>query len=221
MNPKAYVFDAYGTLFDVHSAVSRHSDIVGENSQRVSEIWRNKQLEYTWTRSGMGKYADFWKLTGEALDFALAAVPNTNPDCKQTLMDAYLSLDCYAEVPNVLAELKKSGAKTAILSNGSPSMVSAAVASAGLTQLLDHQFSVDEIGVFKTDPKTYAMVTEAYGFEPHEIAFQSSNRWDIAGASAFGFKCNWINRTEQPDEYKDLPPEHIFPDLRGLIRTEN
>ena len=131
-------------------------------------------------------------------------------------MDAYLSLDCYAEVPKVLAKLKESGAKTAILSNGSPEMLSAAVESAGLARLLDHQFSIDRIGVFKTDPRTYAMVTEEYGFEPNEIAFQSCNRWDIAGAKAFGFKCNWINRTGQPDEYTDLLPDQIFPDLNGL-----
>ena len=217
MSFKAYVFDAYGTLFDVHSAVSRHSDSVGANPARVSEIWRNKQLEYTWTRSGMGKYRDFWSLTAEALDFALAAVPDSNPDCRQTLLDAYLSLDCYSEVPAVLKALKQSGVKTAILSNGSPDMLSAAVNSAGLADVLDHQFSVDEIGVFKTDPATYAMVTDEYGIQPSEVAFQSSNRWDIAGAKAFGFSCHWINRTNQPDEYTDLGPEKILSDLNWLV----
>ena len=217
---KAYVFDAYGTLFDVHSAGQRHAGLVGENPQRVSEVWRNKQLEYTWTRSGMGKYLDFWTLTGQALDFALAAVPGSNPDCRVTLMEAYMALDCYVEVPEVLKKLKESGAKTAILSNGSPKMLSAAVESAGLADLLDHQFSVDDIGVFKTDPKTYDMVTQEYGFQPAEIAFQSSNRWDIAGATAFGFQCNWINRTGQPDEYKDLSPGRVLSDLNGLLNSE-
>ncbi len=219
MTAKAYVFDAYGTLFDVHSAVSRHFDIVGENPARVSEIWRNKQLEYTWTRSGMGRYVDFWTLTTQALDFALASVPGSNADCRNTLLDAYMALDCYSEVPTVLKALKDTGAKTAILSNGSPDMLSAAVNSAGLAELLDNQFSVDEIGVFKTDPATYAMVTDEYGFQPNEIAFQSSNRWDIAGAVAFGFNCNWINRTEQPDEYHDLRPNGVIGDLRGLLET--
>ncbi len=217
MTIKAYVFDAYGTLFDVHSAVSRHADLVGENPSRVSEVWRNKQLEYTWTRSGMGRYKDFWTLTGEALDFALAVTPGSNMDAKKTLMDAYLSLDCYAEVPGVLKQLQEQGYKTAILSNGSPDMLSAAVHSAGLTDMLDHQFSVDEIGVFKTDPATYAMVTNEYGCQPEEVAFQSSNRWDIAGATAFGFKCHWINRTNQPDEYADLAPEKVLKDLNGLV----
>lgn len=214
---KAYVFDAYGTLFDVHSAVSRHFDQVGENPARVSEIWRSKQLEYTWTRSGMGKYKDFWDLTAEALDFALQAVPGSNRDCRQMLLDAYMSLDCYAEVPQVLKTLQEKGYKTAILSNGSPKMLAAAVESAGLTDLVDDQFSVHDVGVFKTDFATYSMVTDAYGIKPEEVAFQSSNRWDAAAATAFGFKCHWINRTGQPDEYNDLPPEKILADLNGLL----
>ena len=216
MSFKAYVFDAYGTLFDVHSAVSRHMDIVGENPARFSEVWRNKQLEYTWVRTCMSKYVDFWELTAQALDFALAAVPGSNPDCRKTLLDAYMTLDCYPEVPGVLKTLRENGAKTAILSNGSPEMLSAAVNSAGLSELLDHEFSVDEIGIFKTEPATYAMVTSEYGLQPEDVAFQSSNRWDIAGATAFGFKCHWINRTNQPDEYKDLAPEKILTDLNGL-----
>lgn len=214
---KAYVFDAYGTLFDVHSAVSRHFDKVGENPARVSEVWRNKQLEYTWTRSGMNHYKDFWQLTSEALDFALASVPNSNRDCRQTLLDAYLTLDCYSEVPGVLKNLKEAGFKTAILSNGSPKMLSAAVEHAGLTDLLDDQFSVDALKVFKTAPATYQMVLDKYGIQPAEVAFQSSNRWDVAGATANGFQCYWINRTNQPDEYQDLSPVKILSDLKGLI----
>lgn len=214
---KAYVFDAYGTLFDVHSAVARHFDKVGESPARVSEVWRNKQLEYTWVRTGMKRYKDFWQLTDEALDFALSAVPGSNPDCKQTLMDAYLSLDCYQEVPAVLKTLQEKGFKTAILSNGSPKMLSAAVENASLTSLLDDQFSVDTLQLFKTDASTYAMVTETYGILPSEVAFQSSNRWDIAGARAYGFECNWINRTNQPDEYDDLSPNKVLADLNGLL----
>ncbi|MEM7289620.1 MAG: haloacid dehalogenase type II [Pseudomonadota bacterium] len=217
MSFKAYVFDAYGTLFDVHSAVARHADEVGDNPARVSEIWRNKQLEYTWVRSGMDRYMDFWQLTADALDFALKATPGSKVECRQTLLDAYLSLDCYKEVPGVLKSLKATGAKTAILSNGSSDMLAAAVRSAGLENHLDKQFSVDEIGVFKTDPATYAMVTDEYGFEPQEIAFQSSNRWDIAGAVAFGFTCHWINRTGQPEEYDDLKAKRTLKDLNGLI----
>lgn len=214
---KAYVFDAYGTLFDVHSAVSRHFDIVGENPARVSEVWRNKQLEYTWVRTSMNRYKDFWQLTSDALDFAIAATPGSNPHCKQTLLDAYLSLDCYSEVPSVLKTLKDNGIKTAILSNGSPKMLSSAVKHAGLSDLLDDQFSVDDLQIFKTDPETYKMVTNKYSIAPEEVAFQSSNRWDIAGATAFGFKCHWINRTKQPNEYEDLAPVHMLSDLNGLL----
>ena len=214
---KAYIFDAYGTLFDVHSAVSRHFDKVGENPARVSEVWRNKQLEYTWVRTTMNHYKDFWQLTAEALDFALAATPGSNPDCRQVLLDAYMTLDCYSEVPSILKQLREKGVKTAILSNGSPQMLSSAVEHAGLAELLDDQFSIDHIGIFKTDAATYKMVTDKYDIKPDEVAFQSSNRWDIAGATAFGFQCHWINRTGQPDEYYDLPPKKILTDLNGLI----
>ncbi len=217
MSYKAFVFDAYGTLFDVHSAVARHAEAVGENPARVSEIWRNKQLEYTWTRSPTGKYKDFWTLTSEALEFALEAVPGSNKSVHKTLMDAYLSLDCYPEVPAVLAKLKESGAKTAILSNGSPEMLASAVKSAKLDTHLDDQFSVHVVRKFKTDFGTYSMVTNAYEIEPEEVAFQSSNRWDAAAATAFGFDAYWINRTGQPQEYNDLPPKKELKDLNGLL----
>ena len=214
---KAYVFDAYGTLFDVHSAVARHAAEVGPDAARVSEIWRLKQLEYSWNRSAMGRYRDFWALTGEALDFALAAVPGANGAVRDKLMKAYETLDCYLEVPVVLQEKKQKGAKLAILSNGSPGMLESAVKSAGIDSMLDDVFSVDTVGIFKTSPKTYEMVTQAYGVEPGAISFQSSNRWDVAGATAFGFECRWINRTGQPDEYSDLKPVEVLHDLNGLL----
>jgi len=214
---KAYVFDAYGTLFDVHSAVSRYSQQVGDNPARVSEVWRNKQLEYTWVRSGMNRYKDFWQLTADALDFALQSVPGTNKDCRQALLDAYMELDCYDEVPSTLARLQQEGFKTAILSNGSYEMLSAAINHAGIAQELDDVFSVHDIGVFKTAPQTYEMVVKKYQCTPDQVAFQSSNRWDIAGATAFGFRCHWVNRTGQPDEYPDLAPIKIISDLTSLI----
>lgn len=212
-----FVFDAYGTLFDVHSAVARHAKSVGPDATRVSEVWRNKQLEYSWTRAAMGQYKDFWQLTEQALDFALASVPSANKAAKQDLLNAYMTLDCYKEVPAILEALKKTGAKTAILSNGSPQMLNSAVKHAGLDLLLDDVFSVDDISTFKTMPATYKMVTDAWHVPPQEIQFQSSNRWDIAGAKSFGFMCNWINRTNQPDEYFDLGPERTLRDLEGLV----
>jgi 2-haloacid dehalogenase len=217
MSYTCYVFDAYGTLFDVHSAVARHATLVGPDASRVSEIWRNKQLEYTWTRSGMGRYRDFWTLTGEALDFALASVPTANADARDQLLDAYLSLDCYSEVKPVLAELKNRGARTAILSNGSPDMLKSAMESAGLGEVLDECFSIHPLMVFKTSPETYRIVTDYWKIERRAVSFQSSNRWDIAGASAFGFDCAWINRNGQPDEYSDLAPTRVMRDLTGLL----
>ncbi len=217
MQFKYYVFDAYGTLFDVHSAVSRFATDIGPDAGRVSEIWRNKQLEYTWTRSGMDRYKDFWQLTQEALDFALASVQTANKAARQNLLDAYMSLDCYEEVKPVLSRLKEQGARTAILSNGSPEMLQSAVNSADLSDILDKSFSIHPLEIFKTSPKTYQMVADEWNVEPSAISFQSSNRWDIAGATAFGFDCAWINRTSQPDEYTDLPPSRVFKDLNALV----
>ena len=214
---RAYVFDAYGTLFDVHSAVRRHMDAVGADGARLSEIWRNKQLEYSWVRALTGRYRDFWALTEDALDFAFASVPEANRGARDDLLDAYRTLDCYAEVPRVLAALRERSVRTAILSNGSPGMLRSAVESAGIGGVLDDCLSVDQLATFKTMPSVYAMVTEGYGVEPHEVAFQSSNRWDIAGATAFGFRCNWVNRTGAPDEYRDLSPERVIADLTELL----
>jgi 2-haloacid dehalogenase len=165
----------------------------------------------------MGRYRDFWELTQEALDFALRAVPDSNQSAKRDLLDAYMTLDCYGEVKAVLAKLKQNGAKTAILSNGTPQMLESAVKSAGLDDVLDISLSVDAIGIFKTSPSTYELVTDYFKCERAEVSFQSSNRWDIAGARAFGFDCAWINRTGQPDEYPDLAPSRILTDLKGLL----
>jgi len=212
-----FVFDAYGTLFDVHSAVARHASAVGPSAARVSEIWRAKQLEYSWVRTLAGRYRNFWSITEDALDFALAAVKDANPDARALLLDAYRTLDCYPEVPQALAAIKARGDATAAFSNGSPAMLEAAIGSAGLGAMLDRVISVDTIGKFKTAPETYALVTSAFACQPADIAFHSSNRWDIAGGAAFGFECAWVNRTGQPEEYPDLPPVRVLRDLRGLI----
>ena len=215
--PSVYAFDAYGTLFDVHSAVRRHGDAVGPDAMRVSEIWRNKQLEYSWVRTLAGRYVDFWTITEQALDFALTAVPSANRSARNDLLDAYWSLECYAEVADVLGRLRASGAKTAILSNGSPQMLEAAVTNADLGDLLDATISVDSIRQFKVVPAAYQLVCDAFGCLPADISFQSSNRWDIAGATASDWSCVWVNRTNQPDEYTDLPPVKTVSDLRGLL----
>ena len=217
MQHAAFVFDAYGTLFDVHAAVRRHAAAIGPEGQLLSEIWRAKQLEYSWVRTLMGAYADFWQLTEQALDYAFSRVPSANRSLRTDLLDAYMHLDCYPEVPPVLKALKAAGAKLAILSNGSPRMLEAAVRSAALETVLDEVFSVDAVGRFKTDPSVYDMVTTAWRLYPQAISFQSSNRWDVAGATKAGFRTVWINRTGLPDEYADLPPALILPSLKGLM----
>jgi len=216
MRYSAFVFDAYGTLFDVHAAVRRHAGEIGPDGQLLSEIWRAKQLEYSWTRTLMGAYADFWQLTEQALDFAFRKVPSADPKHRASLLDAYMRLDCYPEVPAVLKALKAEGARVAILSNGSPAMLEAAVRSAALDLVVDDIFSVDQVRRFKTDPTVYDLVTTAWRLYPGKVSFQSSNRWDVAGAARFGFRTVWINRSGQPDEYADLPPEMILPSLDGL-----
>lgn len=215
--PSCFVFDAYGTLFDVHAAVRRNASDVGPDAVRLSEIWRAKQLEYSWVRTLAGAYADFWVLTEQALDFAFAAVPSADPKLRARLLEAYRTLDCYPEVPAVLRTLKAAGSRVAILSNGSPAMLEVAIGSAALDALVDAVFSVDAVGRFKTHPDAYDLVTAAWRIYPSEVSFQSSNRWDIAGARKFGFRTVWINRTNQPDEYPDLPPSLILPDLRALV----
>jgi 2-haloacid dehalogenase len=217
MSHSAYVFDAYGTLFDVHAAVRRHADTIGPDGQRLSEIWRAKQLEYSWVRTLMGAYQDFWALTEQSLDFALSRFPEVDSGLRTKLLDAYWNLDCYPEVPSVLKALKADGARLAILSNGSPGMLESAVKHAALDQVIDEVFSVDAVKRFKTDPSVYDLVTTGWRLYPQAISFQSSNRWDIAGAAKFGFRTVWINRINQPDEYTDFKPSLILPSLKGML----
>ena len=216
MTHAAYVFDAYGTLFDVHAAVRRHASEVGDDYQFFSEIWRAKQLEYSWTRALMGAYRDFWQLTEQALDYTLDRFPAVDRVLRARLLDAYWKLDCYPEVPAVLKGLKGRGAKVAILSNGSPAMLQSAVANAALDTVIDDVFSVDPLKTYKTAPAVYDLVTTAYRLYPDAVSFQSSNRWDVAGAAKFGFRTVWINRSKAPDEYPDLGPDLILPSLEAL-----
>lgn len=210
---RACVFDAYGTLFDVHAAVARHAQEIGPQAERLSELWRVKQLEYCWVRSLAGAYRDFAELTRDALFYAAARCGGLNPALLGRLLAAYETLDAYPDARPALAALKAKGAALAILSNGSPAMLGRAVEAAGLSDLLDATISVDEIGVYKTAPQVYALATARFGVAPDEVSFQSSNRWDIAGAARFGFRTVWVNRTGLPDEYRDLPPDRI---VRGL-----
>lgn len=216
MSHAAYVFDAYGTLFDVHAAVRRHAGDVGPDHRLFSEVWRAKQLEYSWTRALMGAYADFWQLTEQALDYTLKRMPRVDPALRGRLLEAYWKLDCYPEVPAVLKGLKAQGARVAILSNGSPDMLRSAVDNAALDTVIDDIFSVDALKTYKTAPAVYDMVTTRYRLYPQAVSFQSSNRWDVAGAVKFGFRTVWVNRAGMPDEYPDLGPALILPSLESL-----
>ncbi|WP_298355236.1 haloacid dehalogenase type II [Rhodoblastus sp.] len=211
-----YVFDAYGTLFDVHSVVARHRGLVGEQAERLSEIWRAKQLEYTWTRSLMGAWRDFDALTEDALDFAAARCGGISAEAREKLLAAYETLDAFPDVAPALRRLRGQGAKCVILSNGRPAALARAVASAGLQDLLDESLSAEPAGLYKTAPEIYALVGARYGATPDQVSFQSSNRWDVAGAARYGFHAIWINRAGAPDEYFDLPPERFLSTLADL-----
>jgi len=211
----AFVFDAYGTLFDVHAAIGRHRAAAGPDADRFSEIWRSKQLEYTWTLTLAGRYVDFWTLTEHALDFAFARFPSVDRALRPELLDAYWTLDAFADARAGLRGLKARGLSTAILSNGSPKMLTAAVDAAGIGGDLDAVLSVDAIRRYKPRPEVYALVTERFGIAPADVVFVSSNRWDVMGAASFGFRTAWINRAKAPEEYGPAP-DAVLGDLNGL-----
>ena len=216
---RAYVFDAYGTLFDVHAAIARHRAQAGSEAERFSEIWRTKQLEYTWTLTLAGHYRDFWALTETALDYAFARVPSVDRALRPKLLDAYLELDAFPDARTALAGLKDRGMRTGILSNGTPHMLRAATDASGTAELLDAVLSVDAVRIYKPRPEVYALVTDRFGLIAEEIVFVSSNRWDIMGAASFGFRAIWVNRSHAPEEYGDHPPAEIVTDLAALVST--
>ncbi len=191
---RACVFDAYGTLFDFASATRRCRDVLGDDIDRLTPLWRDKQLQYTWLRAIEGRHADFWQVTGDALDFALETLGLAHAPLRERLMQLYLELDPFPEVPGVLARLKRAGMRIAILSNGSPAMLDAVVTSARLGDLLDAVLSVEEVGIYKPHPKVYQLAVDRLGLPASAMAFQSSNAWDAYAASAFGMQVVWCNR---------------------------
>ncbi|TLY69330.1 MAG: haloacid dehalogenase type II [Gammaproteobacteria bacterium] len=219
---RACVFDAYGTLFDVAAAARTCSAELGEKSSALSSLWREKQLQYTWLRALQGRHADFWQVTGEALDFALETLRISGSGLRDRLLNLYLTLDAFPEVRDTLARLKQAGMRTAILSNGSPRMLKAAVEGAGIPHLLDAVLSVEEVGIYKPHPRVYQLAVERLGLEAGAIAFQSSNAWDAWAASAFGMRVVWCNRYDQrPEKLPGGPDREIrslaeLPALLGL-----
>jgi 2-haloacid dehalogenase len=213
---KACVFDAYGTLFDYASAAARCRDVLGERLDALSALWREKQLQYTWLRSLQGRHADFRQVTGDALDFALETLGFADAGLRVRLMELYLTLDAFPEVPDLLRRLKSAGLKAAILSNGSPDMLDAAVRSAGIGDLLDAVLSVEAVGIYKPHPEVYQLAVDRLGIAAAAISFQSSNAWDAWAASAFGMRVVWCNRYRQRPERMPGRPDHEVNSLAEL-----
>ena len=207
---RACVFDAYGTLFDVNSAAAEEKDALGDKWQPLADLWRAKQLQYTWLRGLMGRHVDFWHVTRDALDFALASLNLEDAPLRARLLNLYLRLKAYPEVKDTLAQLKARGMKLAILSNGEPKMLAAAAANSGIADLLDAILSVEEVGVFKPHPSVYRLPAERLGFPPGDMCFVSSNGWDAHAAKAFGYRVLWCNRFGQaPERIPEVPDGQI------------
>jgi len=213
---RGYVFDAYGTLFDVNSVVEAGRAITSD-PVALSTMWRQKQLEYTWLRALMGTYADFWVVTEAALRYTIRRLGLTTSEAQvRRLMEAYLSLACFPEVKAALRQL--AGRPRAVLSNGTPSMLAAAVSASGLTPLLEHVISVDRVKTYKPSPLVYALGPETLGVSAGELLFVSSNGWDVAGAKAFGYQVAWCNRTGAPEEELGVRPDLVIDSLEKIPR---
>jgi 2-haloacid dehalogenase len=216
MAVRGYVFDAYGTLFDVHSVVDAGRAVTAD-PLALSTLWRQKQLEYTWLRSLMGRYEDFWAVTEAALRYAVRRLGITASEAQlASLMDAYLRLACFPDVRDALTSL--AGRPRAILSNGAPKMLEAAVRSGRLESLLDHVISVDQVRIYKPAPAVYALGPVALGIPADDLLFVSSNAWDVAGAKAFGYRVAWCNRLGAPEEHLGVRADHVIRTLAELPR---
>ena len=213
---RACVFDAYGTLFDFASAARACGDLRSEEMDRLTALWRDKQLAYTWLRAAQGRHADFWQVTVDALDFVLDTLRLDRLGLRDRLMPLYMTLDAYEDVPDMLMRLKRAGIRTAILSNGTPKMLAAAVKGAHLEGLLDAVLSVEEVGVFKPDPRVYQLAVDRLGLRAPAIAFQSANAWDAHAASAFGMRVVWCNRSGQHAERLPGKPDREIRSLAEL-----
>ena len=215
-----FIFDAYGTLFDVNAAIARHKVQAGPEADRISAIWRTKQLEYSWTLTLAGHYTDFWTLTQRALDYALASVPSVDKSLKPALLAAYFKLDAFPDARIALKALRAKGRKTGILSNGSPAMLKGAVEAAAIGDELDAVLSVDTLRMFKPRPEVYRLVTDQFRCSPADVTFVSSNPWDVMAGVRAGFRGVWVNRSNMPDEYQDFPPARVLKELSVLSEID-
>lgn len=216
------VFDAYGTLFDVAAAAreaAAEPDFahIAKTWPQIAEDWRLKQLQYSWLRAVTGAHCDFWKVTQDGLDWALARAGHADDTAlRERLLALYWELSAYPEVPAMLSALKSAGLNTAILSNGSPSMLRGAVESAALDAVLDALLSVESVGIFKPSSKVYDLVGDAFGCAKNEVLFVSSNGWDAAAATGYGFTTAWVNRAGEPVDRLPWTPAHELSDLSGI-----
>ena len=213
---KACVFDAYGTLFDFASAAARCQDVPDQKLGALTTLWREKQLQYTWLRSMQESFADFWHVTEDALEYTLDTLGIASPDLQKKLMELYLTPAPFPEVRNVLIHLRQAGFRTAILSNGSTTMLESAVRAGGLGELFDAVLSVDPVKAFKPHPRVYAYGLEKLGLKAHEVSFQSANAWDAYGASNFGLRVVWCNRYGHRAERLPGAPDFEIRDLSEL-----
>ncbi len=221
MTATVYVFDAYGTLFDVNAAAKQAAEepafaALNEHWPTVAANWRSKQLEYTWLRAVAGRHCDFWQVTQDGLDWALEASGLAHPELRKRLLALYWELAAFDEVTEMLTTLKANAKQTAILSNGSPQMLQAAVNSAKLDALLDAVLSVEDVGVFKPHASVYDLVGKRFGCPPRDVVFVSSNGWDAAGAAGYGFQTVWVNRSGAPIDRLYAKPHHVLSDLTKI-----
>ncbi|HEX9244175.1 MAG TPA: haloacid dehalogenase type II [Anaeromyxobacter sp.] len=213
---RAAVFDAYGTLFDVASAAERAKGSLGDKWQPLAELWRAKQLQYTWLRSLMGRHADFWRITGDALDFAMESLGISDAELRQRLMGLYERLGAYPEVRPALEALRAAGLKIAILSNGTPRMLAAAAEASGIASLIDEVISVEAVGIYKPSPAVYRHALDQLRMWPNEIVFVSANGWDAYAAKYCGLRVAWCNRAGQPGERIPEKPDVVIRTLAEL-----
>ena len=223
---KACIFDAYGTLFDVSAAAREAAGGPGRDQlasvwPALAEDWRRKQLEYSWLRAITGEHCDFWQVTQDGLDWALAAQGLTDPALRDRLLQLYRELSAYPEVPAMLKSLRAQGRRTGILSNGSEGMLADAVRSAGIGDLLDVVLSVDRVGVFKPASRVYDLVGQALSLDRSEVLFVSSNGWDAASAASYGFSTAWVNRQGVPTDRLPGQPDYVLSDLSGIPDIED
>ena len=216
MKTKAVVFDAYGTLFDVNSAAEKCKDKIGAKWETFANFWRTTQLEYTWLRSLMKRHKNFWDITEDSLDKSMK-VYNINKNMKNELLSLYKILSPYPEVKGVLEDLKKKNFKLAILSNGTLDLLNELVESNKLNNLFDDLFSIEEVKIYKPDPRVYEMPIKKYKIQSDEITFLSANTWDVSGGGNFGYNSIWVNRHNSVFDILDFQPKNEISNLTQLL----